>query len=220
MSFPTSPVNDQTYVTSLGTSYKYVSADTAWKIIGSSGGGGTGTLTGTGSSHYLPVWTSGTDMTASCVYQSDATTYINYNTEPFAVTEGTFTQYGSARYSANNGLLTNGSLITIVDVGDYVNPLTAANDAYPVCHGHIYGANPGGSFDSIQAIFITDWNAVTLVSSSGNVTYDEPTGANNFLAGYLRIWYDYQTVKIQNLTGNDLSFGWSVSYYPNFSVGA
>lgn len=34
MAFPTSPANDQTYTTSLGTTYRYDSTDTAWKIVG------------------------------------------------------------------------------------------------------------------------------------------------------------------------------------------
>jgi hypothetical protein len=39
MAFPTSPVDGQLYTTSLGTEYRYTLADTAWKIVGGSGGG-------------------------------------------------------------------------------------------------------------------------------------------------------------------------------------
>lgn len=39
MAFPTSPIDGQSYTNALGTQYRYVLADTAWKIVSGSGGG-------------------------------------------------------------------------------------------------------------------------------------------------------------------------------------
>lgn len=210
MSFPINPTPDQTYVTALGTAYHYVEADTAWKIIGVQGGGG-GTITGTGTAHYLPVWTSATDMTSSCVYQSDATTYLNYNTPPVAVDGGTFTPMGSGRFTANNGLLSADATVTVIDTSDYYNPDTGYYDAFPVAYGHVYGSFDGGSQPVIQAVFMSNWSGIGIISSEGAIV-----GA--ITDGNVCIYQDQQTLKIMNRTGVPLVFGWAITFYPGFTL--
>lgn len=116
MSFPTSPINDQTYVTALGTSYKYVAADTAWKIVGSNGGGtGTGTVLGSGTSPYIPVWTDSSNLGDSVLHQ-DSTKSIHMqgnvpleirfdNTNGDVVSDGVIGKVGFWAPGATNGTM-------------------------------------------------------------------------------------------------------------------
>lgn len=66
MAFPSSPVDGQLYTTPLGTQYKYVLIDTAWKIVGCSGG--SGDITGSGTASYLAKFSDTTTIADSPFY--------------------------------------------------------------------------------------------------------------------------------------------------------
>jgi len=72
MAFPLSPVNDQTYITALGTQYTYVAADTAWKISGGTGGSTANVC----DASYIPLST-GTTYVNSEFYSDSVHTALN-----------------------------------------------------------------------------------------------------------------------------------------------
>ena len=63
MAFPLNPTNGQQYTNGLGNVWKYVLADTAWKFVGTSGGG---TITGL-SPNIVPVAASSTSIVDSII---------------------------------------------------------------------------------------------------------------------------------------------------------
>jgi hypothetical protein len=82
MSFPPSPTPSQQYTTALGTTYSYSADRTAWIIVSSGGGGGTGNIEGTGTADVLPVFIDSTVISNSIVSQelvcgSDDKLYVN-----------------------------------------------------------------------------------------------------------------------------------------------
>lgn len=69
MAFPTNPVDNELYSNALGTQYKYVLADTAWKIVSQAGNG----VVGTGTADYLPAWTDASTLSNSNLKMVDNT---------------------------------------------------------------------------------------------------------------------------------------------------
>jgi hypothetical protein len=78
MAFPISPVDGQLYTNALGTQYQYVAADTAWKIVGNSGGGGSGKVSGT--LNYFAKFTDSTTVGDSILFYDATTGYVGLNT--------------------------------------------------------------------------------------------------------------------------------------------
>lgn len=75
MSFPTSPSDGQLYTTALGTQYSYVAADTAWKITGGPGGGGT--IKGSGTANVVAKWTDSSTIGDSIISADSTGVLVN-----------------------------------------------------------------------------------------------------------------------------------------------
>lgn len=196
MSFPTNPSNDQTYVTNLGTCYKYVSADTAWKIVGVSGtSGGSGTVLGTGTANYIPKWSDSSTLTNSATIE-----IINTATSP----SNGFTRRDPVFHSADSGILNPQTEMVIANVSGY-------NDGYIVAHGHVFASDTGGSFSSSQAVFLSSWNSIGFISSEGSIKTESTPNA-------ICVINNGQSISLLNATDSTIIIGYDVTYFSNSTV--
>jgi len=229
MAFPVSPTDGQTYINGLGTSYTYVSDNTAWKILGTGSSSGSD-LTGSGTATYLPLWADSTVLSDSPLYVDSSSIVLGSTTA-----KGLLTLISESSDTTTQNLATNVGLETassgvftrapvpvytrkdqgiLSDDGVLIIAENDTNDDPVIGSGYAW-ASTGFTFDVHQFNFSFDLYSVSIFNGIGEISNSDSDGS---FCIYLEDFSGKTKLVLKNRLDSSVNIGYSLDYFKNPDV--